>query len=103
MLSGIVTMTFSNLIFTSGKVTGFLSIIKLKVLYYFGFFHFFYYYGQSLSFFLLSGTMFISGPPKKRHRGWYPGSPVPQPGLVVPIPTVRPLSRTGKIPTEDGF
>ncbi|XP_036887584.1 GREB1-like protein [Sturnira hondurensis] len=39
-------------------------------------------------------TMFFSGPPKKRHRGWYPGSPVPQPGLVVPAPTVRPLSRT---------
>uniref|UniRef100_A0A8C9ARK2 GREB1 like retinoic acid receptor coactivator n=1 Tax=Prolemur simus TaxID=1328070 RepID=A0A8C9ARK2_PROSS len=39
-------------------------------------------------------TMFTSGPPKKRHRGWYPGSPVPQPGLVVPVPTVRPLSRT---------
>uniref|UniRef100_A0ABI7WMT1 GREB1 like retinoic acid receptor coactivator n=1 Tax=Felis catus TaxID=9685 RepID=A0ABI7WMT1_FELCA len=39
-------------------------------------------------------TMFISGPPKKRHRGWYPGSPVPQPGLVVPVPTVRPLSRS---------
>uniref|UniRef100_A0AC11B3K5 GREB1 like retinoic acid receptor coactivator n=1 Tax=Ovis aries TaxID=9940 RepID=A0AC11B3K5_SHEEP len=39
-------------------------------------------------------TMFISGPPKKRHRGWYPGSLIPQPGLVVPIPTVRPLSRT---------
>ncbi|XP_049626145.1 GREB1-like protein [Suncus etruscus] len=39
-------------------------------------------------------TMFISGPPKKRHRGWYPGPPVPQPGLVVPAPTVRPLSRT---------
>ncbi|XP_016066993.1 PREDICTED: GREB1-like protein [Miniopterus natalensis] len=39
-------------------------------------------------------TMFSSGPPKKRHRGWYPGSPVPQPGLVVPVPTVRPLSRT---------
>uniref|UniRef100_A0A8C9BYK2 GREB1 like retinoic acid receptor coactivator n=1 Tax=Phocoena sinus TaxID=42100 RepID=A0A8C9BYK2_PHOSS len=39
-------------------------------------------------------TMFISGPPKKRHRGWYPGSPVPQSGLVVPIPAVRPLSRT---------
>ncbi|XP_058133503.1 GREB1-like protein isoform X3 [Dasypus novemcinctus] len=39
-------------------------------------------------------TMFISGPPKKRHRGWYPGSPVPQPGLVVPVPTVRPLART---------
>uniref|UniRef100_A0A2K6C956 GREB1 like retinoic acid receptor coactivator n=1 Tax=Macaca nemestrina TaxID=9545 RepID=A0A2K6C956_MACNE len=39
-------------------------------------------------------TMFISGPPKKRHRGWYAGSPLPQPGLVVPVPTVRPLSRT---------
>ncbi|EPQ04881.1 GREB1-like protein [Myotis brandtii] len=39
-------------------------------------------------------TMFTSGPPKKRHRGWYPGSPVPQPGSVVPVPTVRPLSRT---------
>ncbi|XP_026924420.2 GREB1-like protein isoform X1 [Acinonyx jubatus] len=39
-------------------------------------------------------TMFISGPPKKRHRGWYPGSPVPQPGLVVPVPTIRPLSRS---------
>nr|KAF6330042.1 GREB1 like retinoic acid receptor coactivator [Myotis myotis] len=37
--------------------------------------------------------MFTSGPPKKRHRGWYPGSPVPQPGSVVPVPTVRPLSR----------
>lgn len=47
--------------------------------------------------------MFISGPPKKRHRGWYPGSPVPQSGLVVPIPAVRPLSRTGKISTEEGF
>ncbi|XP_055481251.1 GREB1-like protein [Psammomys obesus] len=39
-------------------------------------------------------NMFISGPPKKRHRGWYPGSPISQPALVVPIPTVRPLSRT---------
>uniref|UniRef100_A0A8D2AV15 GREB1 like retinoic acid receptor coactivator n=1 Tax=Sciurus vulgaris TaxID=55149 RepID=A0A8D2AV15_SCIVU len=39
-------------------------------------------------------TMFTSGPPKKRHRGWYPGSPVPQPGLVAPVPTIRPLSRT---------
>uniref|UniRef100_A0A2K6Q7W8 GREB1 like retinoic acid receptor coactivator n=1 Tax=Rhinopithecus roxellana TaxID=61622 RepID=A0A2K6Q7W8_RHIRO len=39
-------------------------------------------------------TMFISGPPKKRHRGWYPGSPLPQPGFVVPVPTIRPLSRT---------
>ncbi|EDL86666.1 rCG41248 [Rattus norvegicus] len=40
-------------------------------------------------------NMFISGPPKKRHRGWYPGSPVSQSALVVPVPTVRPLSRTG--------
>lgn len=47
--------------------------------------------------------MFISGPPKKRHRGWYPGSPVPQPSLVVPVPTVRPVSRTGKILANDGF
>ncbi|CAO2593210.1 GREB1-like protein [Lemmus lemmus] len=39
-------------------------------------------------------NMFISGPPKKRHRGWYPASPVSQPALVVPVPTVRPLSRT---------
>ncbi|XP_021090793.1 GREB1-like protein isoform X1 [Mesocricetus auratus] len=39
-------------------------------------------------------NMFISGPPKKRHRGWYPGSPVSQSSLVVPVPTVRPLSRT---------
>uniref|UniRef100_A0A8C2QM06 Growth regulation by estrogen in breast cancer-like n=1 Tax=Cricetulus griseus TaxID=10029 RepID=A0A8C2QM06_CRIGR len=39
-------------------------------------------------------NMFISGPPKKRHRGWYPGSPVSQPSLVMPVPTVRPLSRT---------
>uniref|UniRef100_A0A8C9PZL8 GREB1 like retinoic acid receptor coactivator n=1 Tax=Spermophilus dauricus TaxID=99837 RepID=A0A8C9PZL8_SPEDA len=39
-------------------------------------------------------TMFTSGPPKKRHRGWYPGSPVPQPGLVTPVPTIRPLSRS---------
>ncbi|KAL1773732.1 GREB1 isoform X1 [Sigmodon hispidus] len=39
-------------------------------------------------------NMFISGPPKKRHRGWYPGSPVSQPALVVPAPTLRPLPRT---------
>ncbi|XP_042694792.1 GREB1-like protein isoform X7 [Centrocercus urophasianus] len=35
-----------------------------------------------------------SGPPKKRHRGWSPGSPVPPPGLVVPVPTIRPSTRT---------
>ncbi|XP_044538958.1 GREB1-like protein [Gracilinanus agilis] len=39
-------------------------------------------------------SMSSSGPPKKRHRGWYPGSPVPPPALVVPVPTVRPLART---------
>uniref|UniRef100_G3U3P3 GREB1 like retinoic acid receptor coactivator n=1 Tax=Loxodonta africana TaxID=9785 RepID=G3U3P3_LOXAF len=39
-----------------------------------------------------------SGPPKKRHRGWYTGSPVPQPGLVVPVPTVRPLARNEDCP-----
>uniref|UniRef100_A0A8C2VJI2 GREB1 like retinoic acid receptor coactivator n=1 Tax=Chinchilla lanigera TaxID=34839 RepID=A0A8C2VJI2_CHILA len=47
-------------------------------------------------------TMFISGPPKKRHRGWYPGSPVPQPGLVVPVPTIRPLSRTEPLLSAPG-
>uniref|UniRef100_A0A8B9P6I2 GREB1 like retinoic acid receptor coactivator n=1 Tax=Apteryx owenii TaxID=8824 RepID=A0A8B9P6I2_APTOW len=40
-----------------------------------------------------SSTPF-SGPPKKRHRGWSPGSPVPPPGLVVPVPTIRPSART---------
>ncbi|XP_043835563.1 GREB1-like protein [Dromiciops gliroides] len=39
-------------------------------------------------------SMSSSGPPKKRHRGWYPGSPVPTPALVVPVPTIRPLART---------
>ncbi|XP_077208750.1 GREB1-like protein isoform X4 [Paroedura picta] len=38
-------------------------------------------------------SMTSSGPPKKRHRGWSPGSPVP-PGLVLPIPAIRPLPRT---------
>ncbi|XP_045152018.1 GREB1-like protein isoform X1 [Echinops telfairi] len=46
--------------------------------------------------------MFISGPPKKRHRGWYPGSPVPQPGLVVPVPAVRPLARTEPLLSAPG-
>nr|XP_015209145.1 PREDICTED: GREB1-like protein isoform X1 [Lepisosteus oculatus] len=31
-----------------------------------------------------------SGPPKKRHRSWYPGSPVPAPPTAVPVPAVRP-------------
>ncbi|XP_075388809.1 GREB1-like protein isoform X2 [Tenrec ecaudatus] len=45
---------------------------------------------------------FISGPPKKRHRGWYPGSPVPQPGFVVPVPAVRPLARTEPLLSAPG-
>uniref|UniRef100_A0A8C5L4H9 Growth regulation by estrogen in breast cancer-like n=1 Tax=Jaculus jaculus TaxID=51337 RepID=A0A8C5L4H9_JACJA len=47
-------------------------------------------------------TMFSSGPPKKRHRGWYPGSPIPQPGLVVSVPTIRPLSRTEPLLSAPG-
>uniref|UniRef100_A0A8B9DEU4 GREB1 like retinoic acid receptor coactivator n=1 Tax=Anser cygnoides TaxID=8845 RepID=A0A8B9DEU4_ANSCY len=39
-------------------------------------------------------SMSSSGPPKKRHRGWSPGSPVPPPGLVVPVPAIRPSTRT---------
>nr|XP_034981164.1 GREB1-like protein isoform X9 [Zootoca vivipara] len=47
-------------------------------------------------------SMSSSGPPKKRHRGWSPGSPVapppppppPPPGLVVPVPAIRPLPRS---------
>ncbi|KAM9223129.1 GREB1-like protein isoform 4-T4 [Leptosomus discolor] len=39
-------------------------------------------------------SMSSSGPPKKRHRGWSPGSPVPPSGLAVPVPTVRPSART---------
>ncbi|NXD07915.1 GRB1L protein, partial [Nothocercus nigrocapillus] len=38
-------------------------------------------------------SMSSSGPPKKRHRGWSPGSPVPAPGLVVPVPTIRSSAR----------
>ncbi|KAJ7403899.1 GREB1-like protein [Pitangus sulphuratus] len=41
-----------------------------------------------------TASMSSSGPPKKRHRGWSPGSPVPPPGLAVPVPTVRPSTRT---------
>ncbi|XP_058661710.1 GREB1-like protein isoform X3 [Ammospiza caudacuta] len=39
-------------------------------------------------------SMSSSGPPKKRHRGWSPGSPVPPPALAVPVPTIRPATRT---------
>ncbi|XP_069476984.1 GREB1-like protein isoform X2 [Ambystoma mexicanum] len=37
-------------------------------------------------------SMASSGPPKKRHRGWSPGSPVPV--LPVAVPAIRPLART---------
>ncbi|XP_053099268.1 GREB1-like protein isoform X3 [Hemicordylus capensis] len=40
-----------------------------------------------------TASMSSSGPPKKRHRGWSPGSPVPPSGLVVPVPAIRPLPR----------
>ncbi|XP_015278789.1 PREDICTED: GREB1-like protein [Gekko japonicus] len=43
-------------------------------------------------------SMTSSGPPKKRHRGWSPGSPVPPPGLVLPVPAIRPLPRTVPVP-----
>lgn len=54
--------------------------------------------GQDLElvFAFLPASMSSSGPPKKRHRGWSPGSPVPPPGLTVPVPTIRPSTRTGK-------
>ncbi|XP_069076093.1 GREB1-like protein isoform X1 [Pleurodeles waltl] len=43
-------------------------------------------------------SMASSGPPKKRHRGWSPGSPVAGPALPVPVPAVRPLARTVPLP-----
>ncbi|KAJ8408182.1 hypothetical protein AAFF_G00264100 [Aldrovandia affinis] len=39
-----------------------------------------------------SSTM-NSGPPKKRHRSWHPGSPGPTPSSAAPLPTVRPVVR----------
>ncbi|XP_041659055.1 GREB1-like protein [Cheilinus undulatus] len=32
-----------------------------------------------------------SGPPKKRHRSWHPGSLVPVPPKAVPVPAIRPI------------
>lgn len=52
--------------------------------------------GLFLLFFFFTASMSSSGPPKKRHRGWSPGSPVPPPGLAVPVPAIRPSTRTGK-------
>ncbi|XP_072323988.1 GREB1-like protein isoform X2 [Scyliorhinus torazame] len=37
--------------------------------------------------------MTSSGPPKKRHRGWSPGSPISVPA-VVPVPAVQPVTRS---------
>nr|XP_014343722.1 PREDICTED: GREB1-like protein [Latimeria chalumnae] len=34
-----------------------------------------------------------SGPPKKRHRGWPVGSPVPAPATAVPVPAIRAVVR----------
>ncbi|XP_066575361.1 GREB1-like protein isoform X1 [Amia ocellicauda] len=37
-----------------------------------------------------------SGPPKKRHRSWYPGSPMPVPATAVPVPAIRPVIRSAE-------
>ncbi|XP_072426504.1 GREB1-like protein isoform X2 [Chiloscyllium punctatum] len=45
---------------------------------------------------LTSGDNIImtsSGPPKKRHRGWSPGSPISAPA-VAPVPAVQPVTRS---------
>ncbi|XP_029581156.1 GREB1-like protein [Salmo trutta] len=33
----------------------------------------------------------ISGPPKKRHRGWHPNPLVPVPPTAIPVPAIRPI------------
>ncbi|XP_056377659.1 GREB1-like protein isoform X2 [Hyla sarda] len=43
-----------------------------------------------------SGVTF-SGPPKKRHRGWPPSSPVQAPVLSFPSPPVRPITRPASL------
>uniref|UniRef100_A0A8C5C4G4 GREB1-like protein n=1 Tax=Gadus morhua TaxID=8049 RepID=A0A8C5C4G4_GADMO len=43
-----------------------------------------------------SSTM-NSAPPKKRHRGWHPGSLVPAPPTAVPVPAIRPTGSAGLI------
>ncbi|KAG8571101.1 hypothetical protein GDO81_011524 [Engystomops pustulosus] len=45
-----------------------------------------------------SGMMTFSGPPKKRHRGWPPSSPVQTPVLSFPSPPIRPISRPASLP-----
>ncbi|KAG9339202.1 hypothetical protein JZ751_024061 [Albula glossodonta] len=39
-----------------------------------------------------SSTM-NSGPPKKRHRSWHPGSPMSVPATAAPVPAIRPIAR----------
>uniref|UniRef100_A0A2D4JA69 GREB1-like protein n=1 Tax=Micrurus lemniscatus lemniscatus TaxID=129467 RepID=A0A2D4JA69_MICLE len=51
--------------------------------------------GQLVGNTFATATLTSSGPPKKRHRGWSPGSPVPPPGVIVPVPAIRPLPRAG--------
>uniref|UniRef100_UPI00398EA3B2 GREB1-like protein isoform X2 n=1 Tax=Pristiophorus japonicus TaxID=55135 RepID=UPI00398EA3B2 len=41
----------------------------------------------------ITAIMTSSGPPKKRHRGWSPGSPISAPA-VLPVPGVRPMTRS---------
>ncbi|XP_075682477.1 GREB1-like protein [Rhinoderma darwinii] len=45
-----------------------------------------------------SAMMTFSGPPKKRHRGWPPSSPVQAPVLSFPSPPVRPITRPASLP-----
>ncbi|XP_041102098.1 GREB1-like protein [Polyodon spathula] len=37
-----------------------------------------------------------AGPPKKRHRGWYPGSPVPIPATAIPVPAIHPVAQSSE-------
>lgn len=43
-------------------------------------------------------VMTFSGPPKKRHRGWPPSSPVQAPVLSFPSPIARPITRPVSLP-----
>ncbi|XP_040209983.1 GREB1-like protein isoform X1 [Rana temporaria] len=40
----------------------------------------------------------FSGPPKKRHRGWPPSSPLQTPVLAFPAPPMRPITRPVTVP-----
>ncbi|KAM9308626.1 GREB1-like protein [Gastrophryne carolinensis] len=45
-----------------------------------------------------NATLTFSGPPKKRHRGWPPSSPVQAPVLPLITPPLRPVTRTATVP-----